>query len=57
MKESIYFDTSALAKWYLNETRSDEKRTSWLRLIELWQPGPSCWGFPWFDLIDSAIYT
>ncbi len=24
MKEAIYFDTSALAKWYLNEARSDE---------------------------------
>jgi predicted nucleic acid-binding protein len=24
MSEIIYFDTSALAKWYLNESRSDE---------------------------------
>ena len=24
MTEAIYFDTSALAKWYLNEARSDE---------------------------------
>jgi len=24
MSETIYFDTSALAKWYLNETRSDD---------------------------------
>ncbi|NWF53718.1 MAG: type II toxin-antitoxin system VapC family toxin [Syntrophaceae bacterium] len=24
MKPNIYFDTSALAKWYLNEPRSDE---------------------------------
>ena len=24
MKENIYFDTSALAKWYLNEPRSEE---------------------------------
>jgi predicted nucleic acid-binding protein len=24
MNENIYFDTSALAKWYLNETRSEE---------------------------------
>ena len=24
MRPPIYFDTSALAKWYLNETRSDE---------------------------------
>jgi len=24
MKPNIYFDTSALAKWYLNESRSDE---------------------------------
>jgi len=24
MTDAIYFDTSALAKWYLNEARSDE---------------------------------
>ena len=24
MREIIYFDTSALAKWYLNEARSDD---------------------------------
>ncbi len=24
MNEVIYFDTSALAKWYLNEARSDK---------------------------------
>jgi len=24
MNQNIYFDTSALAKWYLNESRSDE---------------------------------
>ncbi len=24
MKEIVYFDTSALAKWYINESRSDE---------------------------------
>jgi len=24
MNETVYFDTSALAKWYLNEPRSDE---------------------------------
>ena len=24
MRENIYFDTSALAKWYLNEARSDD---------------------------------
>jgi len=24
MKNAIYFDTSALAKWYINETRSDD---------------------------------
>jgi len=24
MSEIVYFDTSALAKWYLNEARSDE---------------------------------
>ena len=24
MSEIIYFDTSALAKWYLNEARSDD---------------------------------
>ena len=24
MRENIYFDTSALAKWYLNEARSEE---------------------------------
>jgi len=24
MSEMIYFDTSALAKWYLNESRSED---------------------------------
>jgi len=24
MKDAVYFDTSALAKWYINESRSDE---------------------------------
>jgi hypothetical protein len=69
MKENIYFDTSALAKWYLNEPRSEEVEEyiqahgpvgisdlTVLRLIGLWPLGPSCWGFPWFDLIDSAIH-
>jgi predicted nucleic acid-binding protein len=45
MSDVVYFDTSALAKWYLNEPRSDEVETylqehgpvaiSWLTVVEM----------------------
>jgi hypothetical protein len=46
MKENIYFDTSALAKWYLNEPRSEEVeeyiRKKFLICHSL--PGGFAWG-------------
>ncbi len=45
MSDVVYFDTSALAKWYLNEPHSDEVETylqahgpvaiSWLTVVEM----------------------
>lgn len=45
MSDVVYFDTSALAKWYLNELRSDDVETylqthgpvaiSWLTIVEM----------------------
>jgi predicted nucleic acid-binding protein len=45
MSDVVYFDTSALAKWYLNEPRSDEVEAylqthgpvaiSWLTVVEM----------------------